>query len=557
MSIHYKNMRYFLILLATFAIFRAEAKPVTDDCVVHLDKAFYVTGEVMWYKIYLPTASRDRPFNIRVSLLRADGREVDYYYLQTEGKTYAEGYYKIPFNFRSGVYTLLFSAQESQNNRPVTLAAVTIPIYNDLQPLPQNITVSESPIKSFSDDEPAAADELRVNITLNKDTLQSREEVRVQITVTDQQGHPVQANLSASITDWALAGTQTLRQPTVTAGYPIPMTPLAQGIYFAGQVTDSLDNKLQDHLLGAFAPDAWSLTYAAMGDDRSFALQLPAFFGNRQIQFISYPAEDIDVSLETALTKKTELELPYTEGIIEYLTLSRQRKKIFQLYTDLEFSLNPERIANATKKPAADRALVVADYEAFEDVFTFLREISTPVAMKYIRKTDTYDALMYNPAKQAFFPEEPLFVVDGKLTRNADFVARLKMEPIDRIDLYFDFGKLFTNYQVMASSGIISLESQSLDLPVPEADAEDIFNVNGLQYPAAFPVFKPENVTPNQPFFRPQLYWNPLIETDANGRADFTFHQSDDVSTFRIQVVAQDAQGNIGKGSHEYVVRWQ
>ncbi len=557
MKFHYQNMRHFLLFFAIFAALCATAKPMTDACVVHLDKAFYVTGEVMWYKIYLPAASREQPFTIRVSLLRANGREVDYFYLNTEGKTYAEGYYKVPFNFQSGAYTLLFSARESQRKRPVTLADVTVPIYNDLQSLPKNIMVSEAPSERFSDDEAADADELRVNITLNKDTLQSREEVRVQVAVTDQQGRPVRANLSASITDWALAGTQTMRQPAVTAGYPMPAASLARDIYFSGEVTDSLNNSLQDHLLGAFAPEDWSLTYAAMGNGRDFALQLPPFYGERQIQFISYPAEDIDITLETALTKKTEAQLPYTKGIIEYLTLSRQRKKIFQLYTDLEFNLNPERIANSTEKPAPDRELVVATYEAFEDVFTFLREISTPVAMKYIRKTDTYDALMYNPAKQAFFPEEPLFVVDGKLTRDADFVARLKMEPIDRIDLYFDFGKLFTNYQVMASSGIISLESQNLDLPVPDADAEDIFNVNGLQYPAAFPVFKPENVNANQPFFRPQLYWNPVIETDANGRADFTFHQSDDVSTFRIQVVAQDEQGNIGKGSREYVVRWQ
>ncbi|MBK7870523.1 MAG: hypothetical protein IPJ74_07505 [Saprospiraceae bacterium] len=149
-----KKNKYFLnIILILFVISNSllASGLNTNPCVVHLDKSFYVTGEVIWFKIYLPSESKGNPFTMRVGLLDQQGQVADYFFLQTEGKTYASGYYKIPFDRPSGIHHLVFMGQEQTSKRPIVLAKVAVPIYNDLEKL--NISeitpVAKMPEKSL------------------------------------------------------------------------------------------------------------------------------------------------------------------------------------------------------------------------------------------------------------------------------------------------------------------------------------------------------------------------------------------------------------------------
>ncbi|MDX1939486.1 MAG: alpha-2-macroglobulin family protein, partial [Saprospiraceae bacterium] len=128
----------------------------------------------------------------------------------------------------------------------------------------------------------------------------------------------------------------------------------------------------------------------------------------------------------------------------------------------------------------------------------------------------------------------------------------------EQLAVYYNFDKLFENFSVIGSNGVVYITTKSSIL-IPEEEENNIFKINGLQYPAAFPEFHPNQVGKDlhQPFFRPQLYWNPKVETDDKGQAALTFFQSDDISTFRIEVVAQSEDGSIGIGRKEYVVSWK
>ncbi len=52
--------------------------------------------------------------------------------------------------------------------------------------------------------------------------------------------------------------------------------------------------------------------------------------------------------------------------------------------------------------------------------------------------------------------------------------------------------------------------------------------------------------------FRPTIFWNPMVETDANGKAMLQFHNSDDLTTFKATVEGLTANGKIGNGTHTY-----
>ncbi|MBK7870522.1 MAG: hypothetical protein IPJ74_07500 [Saprospiraceae bacterium] len=379
--------------------------------------------------------------------------------------------------------------------------------------------------------------------------------MQANIIVKDKNGKPMKANLSVAVSDWALTGSEVLNQATVQEGYPLGTTAFDDHIYSR---TKLAAEKLNENLIGIYAAQDWQMFYASPDKEGTFFIAMPHFYGDKTIQFLGYPNPDINIQLEEPIKSAPAVPLVYTEGILKYLQLSQQRKKIFQLYKTLETNLNNEKADEEIEPIQPDRTIRTEEYESFEDIATFIREISSPVAFTLDRKKNLYSARMYNPAAQTFYPNDPMFIIDGKVTRNADFAARLKLNQIEQIDLYYNFDKLFENFLVIGSSGVISITTKSGVL-IPEEEEKDIFKINGLQYPAAFPEFRPEQVNNNahQPFFRPQLFWNPSVETNEQGQARLQFFQSDDISTFRIEIVAQSEDGTIGVGKKEYVVSWK
>lgn len=55
--------------------------------------------------------------------------------------------------------------------------------------------------------------------------------------------------------------------------------------------------------------------------------------------------------------------------------------------------------------------------------------------------------------------------------------------------------------------------------------------------------------------FTETLYWNPLLVTDEDGRAEIKFDLSDSVTTFRVAVDAHSQQGRVGAGGGEIISR--
>ncbi|MVM37127.1 hypothetical protein GO730_04765 [Spirosoma sp. HMF3257] len=68
------------------------------------------------------------------------------------------------------------------------------------------------------------------------------------------------------------------------------------------------------------------------------------------------------------------------------------------------------------------------------------------------------------------------------------------------------------------------------------------------------PQYANESMT-NTPDYRATLYWNPSVQTDANGKATVTFYNADNITT--IQAVAEGISptGQPGYGTLNYSVK--
>ena len=553
-----KNILSCCLILAFSVI--AVANVATDKCVVHLDKSFYVTGEIVWYQLYLSQAFKAKPVAIRATVLDKNGLVLHSSFLKTTGNTAVDGYYKIPFNLKSGNYLLQFTGINKANKQPVLLVETPLPIYNDLE------TVAKTVNNKTDLGQPAAQmeNELNISIQLPKKSFTAREKVAPTITVKNKAGATVAANISVSVVDWDLVGDDLMNAGNLRNGAtvnPQIVSIISDKLYLKGVAKQDKGNAHDTKVLGAYSRTEDKVLYTRTNDKGEFYLAIPEFYGDRGFQILGQQQdyEQIRINEEDQLAINQVQALPTNDRIATYLGLSRQRKKIFQRYSSTESNLVTEKYSTTKKTIKPDISFITKEYEDFEFMSIFFKENLTP--LRFELQDSTYIAKMYNPKNQSaydkFFKGKPLIIVDDIVTRNGDFLARMRMTDVETVELFYDLKKLNKQYKLFGSNGVTKITTYDKIESLPVFEANNVITVNGLQKEAPFPAFDPAQINNNrfQPFFRPQVYWNADLTTKKDGTANFDYFQTDDRSTFQIRVVAQSEDGSIGYKTINYTVK--
>lgn len=534
-----------------------------EGCTVHLDKSFYVTGELVWYKLYLPTAMKDKNAAIKTSLVSSTGNTMSNHFNQTEGETHVSGYYKLPFGLSSGVYSIVFSAAKSKAEAEEVFAEIYVPIYNDLEALPSDQLGNATEIQSYNTN--AATGGLAVSITLDKEVYNSRDKVNAQIEVRDASGNPVATNISVAIKDAAITSTSQYSN-TVYQGNNIDINnneTFLEKIYVKGSYTKDDGELIPNEIMGAYATDENKLHFAVPDPATGkFHVEFPNYYNSKSIQFFPFVSDgkDLNIKLDNVGKGNTK-KLSYNDAIIDYIKLSRQRKKLFQRYTSLESNINPQEYSTEVLPFKSNKAYDITEYKSFVNVASFLKEVSTPLRMK--EKKGDFEGAMYMPSKlksySEYAEEPPIYILNGYLTRNSDYVGKLDLDLITSLAMMYDPKTIREEYKIFGATGLVDIKLKSKDIMVPDSDKEDVYILNGLLPATAFPVFNPSDIDNDQyqPFFRPQLYWNGDLTTDSSGKVSFDYFQSDDVSTFIIEVVAQAADSSVTTVQKTYQSVWQ
>lgn len=534
-------------IIISASLCRAAAPP--DGTLVHFDKSFYVTGEVVWYQLYLPPHTQGKDFSINLTIFNEKGIEIDRTFIATEGKTICNGHYALPFDMEAGMYRFLFTALDDRYHVQ-ELALAAIPIYNDLKPLPADLTVGDA---GGSPDVPALLpNDLIVTIRLATNAPpRAGQPVQLEIAVTDKNGNPVIAQGSISVADDALTGGRVYSGATIHHGFSLPPAiKCLPGIHRAGTVLDASGSPFSTPLLLALDVETSKLHFTKSDEKGRFHLQLPAYYGVRDIQMLERDGKEIKVVWQTPTLPAIAQPLRYTPGILDYLDNSRKRKKIYQLYSTVETDLRPEVPAASKLRLTADRSFYMPDYERFPDLATFFQEVVWMV--KFTPKKGRYTARMYDLVRLKEFESPPLFLIDNKATFDADFIARLGPSDIETIDLLSDTKLLRQHFPALGSGGLVRINTLRHNQNLPPAEAGNITPLQGLTLRATFPATHPDDAKPH---LNPLLLWQPALATNAQGVATVNYLQSDDRSTFCATVVVQSDEGRRGVGRFCYAVK--
>ncbi len=524
-----------------------------QDLGLHLDKPFYVTGEVAWFTLYLPITFLDKNIAVETSIVDGDGKQQDRFFLRNAGRTWVHGYYKIPYNSQAGIFEIQFRVSKGDVHSSELLAAFDLPVYNDLANL-SNIEIAEPQKVERSNH----LDALSISVELPKQ-ISPREEVTALILVRDSSGSPVQGSFSIAVTDH-----------TLTSGNEIPyeniqfanssvngeVDQLKNDLFIQGRLGDE-EEPQQVNVLGGYIGDHDKIYYSKSYESGFFSMKLPDFYGKKRIQFIGFQREisEITATVDHATRINDQRPIIFTDRILDYLKFSRMRKKIYQYFESQEMPLEFHDKEVPKQKTKPDLVFNIKEYESFPDVKGFFGEILTTLTFK-LQEDSTYTATLYNPrertAKNTNLKGPPLFIIDGKMTRNADFVANLSMTPIERVEIYSDPVKLREYYQAIGISGVVKIETSLVDIEMHPADAEDVHTAYGLQPTTVFP--EPTESAGREPQMRPQIYWNPAVSVDAGGEASTSFKHTDDTGVFSVEVFFQATDGRTSNIRHNYHV---
>ncbi len=548
-------MRILLIVLGLL-FFNVSIDGQSRMAKVHLDKPYYVTGETVWYKIYLPQGFSNISGKARVIVKNSRDVLVDHYSIQL-AETQMNGYFKIPYDLDSDTYTFSIYVLENKTLQPVQLLDFLIPIYNDLS---GSELIPIFPDGSFrSKKEINQIPNTSLDLEISKIEAGTREKISISGQVTRADGEIIPSEFSVSVVDEGLIGPAVdeycVFSEEIDLGFNVVIG-LDERVFLQGYISDAkTDQPAQVNILGAFNRKQNRMYYSKSGENGLFTFLMPEQFGDQNLQIAGYlfnEFEDtrIEIFKGTADTAMIRMTNQFDRDVSDYITASNVRKRIYQQFKQIEeqAEFNIKELDRLEVRP--NKNYKIAEYVSFESVGAFFDEILGS-QLKFDRKDDQITAKMFNPEKNRststdqdfYYPIAPVFVIDGKMTKNAEFVYNLRLSLVDEIDLYYDWRDISEQFGTFGEFGYVVIRTNNADIALPQEDEEDIISITAVQPAPDYPIV----VAPEEediPNLRPSVYWNPQVG-NKNGRLQTSFTSSDDVSKFRILVVARTNSGEV------------
>ncbi|MCB0687050.1 MAG: hypothetical protein KDC53_11005, partial [Saprospiraceae bacterium] len=296
-----------------------KAQP-TLETLLHLDKSFYVSGEVVWFKLYLPSTWEGTDVAINTAIIDEQQVTIDQFFIKSAGRSFADGYFQIPYNQSSGFLEIQFSASSDPQKPEEILAYYSFPIYNDLN-VPSDIEIADN--VDAKSDPTLFNEEISIDLNLASDQVNIRDQVGLSLTIKDKDGQPLSGHASLSVKDAHLSqiniGENTIK--TLVLSPTVMQADLKSSVYCRGMLSNPDGTPLQMNVLGGYVGDAQHIYYSKSFDNGNYQIDLPDFTGKKGIQLIGFQYEHPDLRSEVVTPKLlgNHQKIIYTKDIIEYL----------------------------------------------------------------------------------------------------------------------------------------------------------------------------------------------------------------------------------------------
>lgn len=512
----------FLIILFLSGSFLCGAQ----KAICHLDRPFYFPGQNLHYAFYSEIALEDSCI-LSINLYKGKLELDQHYTYLKNGFTY--GYFALPFDISQGEYFLQVSAFSSKSATLFPLLTTPFSILAD-EP------VSDARVELATD----ALSDLTENISIEiVQTSNRRQTNACNVTVPAGQAGD---KISIAVRDKSLYPLgSTIRTQTSSE----VDEDLLRFIPLKGQ-RKILNKKANEKaFLFACNPDQMDYRFNWVDPDGSFFIKMIPFYGEEELYFVDNGGNDIEVSLRPVChLNEREIQLVDDASLGPVIEANNKRKKIYQLFSRVEESILEDTLHLNQPVLSPDMDIDVQDYAIRGKLVDLLKEVITPFKFRKDNDEQYRVKVLYEVLDlKYFYDSDPIFIINGIVTRDFTYIANLPLQDIKRMRIY---SKLETirALKLVDIGGIAIIDMVDPLFSLTEDQRLPHQLVQGLQIPAKYPV---EVDTDSEiPQLRSLLYWMPNAQLDDNGQYHFNLPVSDDISTFEIEIL-HGKSGSVGR----------
>ena len=262
---------------------------------------------------------------------------------------------------------------------------------------------------------------------------------------------------------------------------------------------------------------------------------------------VSRDGEDIRTARIQWLDEKNELPPACAQATNQsdpYFDYSQKRTSVENSYRFYSSNhkkeiapVNPNEVIE-DELSGADVAVNIHDYLLFPTMAETIREIIPLLKHRIVNNKSIVRAYI---DIDTYVPNgDPLYIIDGVMTRDTDFFLSLNPDNIVTI-------KVVSNHENLRAlgnlgkNGAVIVHTKKIDNVQLRASSTTL-PVNGLNRPVSFHVAD-HSSNSRIPDFRSTVYWNPSITVPGEGNTNFTFYAPDNTGPLYITVRGLTADG--------------
>ncbi|MFM2395185.1 MAG: hypothetical protein RLZZ546_3168 [Bacteroidota bacterium] len=445
----------YIVLILLISV-KARAGEVLFQC----NSFYYTNGEDLKAVVYFNNLAANGKV-LRLELVDDSLNLIDAFYAKVEGSR-AEINYTIPYQMISGNKKIYVSGT-SNDGEVIDIIASSIFIFNTTDKERKlNFEYDASPLK------PHSYDLFKWNQSGNSYNFQKVNEGSLVSNLLCDASYGEEPNINI---------VENITQTTIDK--------ISNKIIVRGMVSLNGKPSKQD-ILGIYRISKDSFLYAKSDVDGKFHFRLDDFSNYEEFQFLpsNLPSAKLKFELlQSTFRNRKIYTIHKSSNLLSPMYDEYKKKNIFKLYFNEASEITNTATVYKNKfnlKP--QKKYKPANYNKFEYFYQFCKENNAP--LRFELKDNKYHASVfiagYYAKKFEIVVDYPIFMIDGKLTRNYDAIARLKVEDIELIEIFTDVDELRKMYSAFGKETFIKLSLKNGKNLLSKLEQENTLSFKGF-----------------------------------------------------------------------------
>ena len=494
-----------------------------DTVLCHIDRPYYFPGQIIYYSLSSTIQDPDS-IVIQVQLGANEKATFSHYNILYNGE--AHGYFQLPFDVPGGVYFFSINLFSGGQGLPVNLMERPISVVST-QSVNQGVAMTALSVHAQS----------RSSISLDGPTLvQARSTPTYSVKV---EGGKEGDLISIAVRDLKFYSRE---QKSITIKYVEEIEgEIWQDIPLRGARILKAGKEGKPTFIFAIEPENMLFRFNWVDSVGNFLIKMPPFYGIKNLFFLDNVRNEFSVSLD-----QKQVDVPknvdYSNAVDLQHSLMRydERKKIYSIYASIEESVEDLQFSSFPIPVKPNYTMDVQDFSVRGSLADLLNEVITPIKFRRKRKGQYDVKVLYEFLHfKNFYRDDPVFFINGVLTRAYNYIANLPIQDVKSLDVY-SYLESIRDLKIVDIGGIGVIEMLDPTFKIPEEMVLPNVFLDGRQTPIRYPVQCDTRKTAAQ--LRSLLYWQPIARLDASGSYSFDLPISDDITSFHLEVLHHSSQ---------------